>query len=115
MEKLLEPFGFSFGRLQDIATLIKQLKRNHIPVIKFVEYVEQEKTNRAKINKSNKKRWEQNTLKCPDCQSPMNLFPVNTVPGDQTGDGSQSVWMCPKCGETVYNLETVAEILTGME
>jgi len=122
IEKLLEPFGFSFGQLQDIATFLKQLKENNISVESFIGHVEAKKRERAEeikailaVSQKQRDTWALRALKCPACETPMYVAPVNTAPGDQTGDDSQSVWMCPKCWETVYSLETVAEILAGTE
>ncbi len=51
--------------------------------------------------------------KCPECNGLMTLLSVNDQPGTQTGDDSQSAWMCQKqkCGETIYNKESVQEII----
>jgi len=49
---------------------------------------------------------------CPNCNVSMNLQPVNTSSRDQTGDDSNSVWICPniECMNTIYNKETIKEL-----
>jgi len=53
--------------------------------------------------------------KCPVCQSPMSLFPVNYSNCSQTGDDSKSVWTCLEqtCLEQIYNKKSIDEILRG--
>lgn len=118
MQKILEPFGFSFGQLQDIATMLKQLRLNHISMVEFIKHVEEMKvvkTNISKINTEEFKqltlKWEDRALKCPECSNTMSLFPVNTRPDNQTGDNSKSQWFCQKCWSTVYSTKTINEIL----
>jgi len=48
---------------------------------------------------------------CPDCKIEMRFYPVNTTPGDQTGDASKSMWMCPKCWRDEYSEKTITELL----
>ena len=120
IKKILAPFSFPIGKLQDIANLLNSLAGAGISNKEFLQYIEaQSKLIRAGIKKENEMRkaairkYRDSLPNCTACSTKMNIFPVNTVAGDQTGDNSQSVWICPKCGETVYNLETVAEILAG--
>jgi len=121
IDKLLEPFGFTFGQLQDVGTLLKSLKNNNIKnltIDEFINYIEKKKTERSKtetnleelLNKQ-QERWDQKTLKCPECKSPMNLLPVNTNRRNQTGDDSKSQWLCQKCWHDEYSTKTVAEML----
>jgi len=104
IKRLLIPFGFSFGQLQDIATLLRHLERNNVSVGDYLEYIEQIKIEQAKNKKFNKERftklkelWNKNALKCPECSTVMNLYPVNTNPRDQVEGNFSSQWLCPKC------------------
>jgi len=122
MINILSPFSFTFGQLQDIVALIQHLDKNDVTIEKFVSYVQERKLEMVEAEKiaaanlqKQRDKWALRALKCPACETPMNVAPVNTAPGDQTGDDSKSVWMCHNCWETVYNLETIAEILAGME
>lgn len=120
LEKLLEPFGFTFGQLQDIATFLERLRKRNIPIVDFVDYIEQEKERQVKTQENlvreiekQKKAWERIAPKCLECDTTMSLSPVNTTPGNQTEDNSKSVWQCPNkdCLETVYDIKSVVEIL----
>lgn len=61
--------------------------------------------------------WSKIALKCPNCASPMNLFPVNTGPADQTGDDSKSVWRClkPACFYDQYNKFSLSDYVRKSE
>lgn len=116
MEKLLEPFGFTFGQLQDIATLLNHLEINNVSIEVFIEYVEDQKKERVKsikeqrINlKTAKEKWQRIALKCPECNTAMSLYPVNSQTGDQAGDGLNSQWQCPKCWYDEYSTKTIRE------
>lgn len=57
---------------------------------------------------------ERRAVRCSVCPGLMLLYKVNTGPSDQTGDPKdKSVWMCQnnECGETIYNEQTVEEII----
>lgn len=116
IEKLLLPFGFSFGQLQDISTLLKHLEKNNVSIKDFIEYIAELKIKEAenrehnkKIAKKHKEQWQKIALKCPECNTTMNLYPVNTHTGDQTGDGSKSMWQCPKCWYDEYSTKSIRE------
>jgi len=104
MKKILEAYGF--GKLQDLLTLERQLARRGISFADlrgFVEgeirRLEEEKKQRVGFQKS-----------CPACNGPMVLFPVNTTRRNQTGDESTAVWTCARCGEEIWETDTIAEI-----
>lgn len=101
IEELLQPF--SFGQLQDMSTLLQSLENYGISTGDFREYVRQEKFKKTGINR--------NILKCPNCQSLINLYPVNTTPANQTGDNSKSVWVCLKCHFEKFNTESLQEVI----
>lgn len=118
MKKLLESFSFNLSMLQNISTLLNHLEVNNIPIKNFHEHVEQEKINKAKDDKiANNKRkkiklqWDKIAVKCPDCKTPMGLFPVNTNPGNQVGDDLRSLWFCDKCEHAEYSKRSADEIL----
>ena len=46
---------------------------------------------------------------CPVCFDTMDLAPVNTNSGDQTGEGSKSVWTCGSCMNQIYNKYSITE------
>lgn len=70
------------------------------------------KIRRENIN-NNYKEYADKLIKCPECQIFMQLLPVNIDKATQTGDNSKSVWLCQNknCMHTIYNTETVQEIL----
>jgi len=53
--------------------------------------------------------------KCPICGKGMLLGTVNTSPRNQVGDDYNSQWYCPHCDESVFNKETVNDILRSAE
>lgn len=57
--------------------------------------------------------WDKKMLRCPKCSTKMSLFSVNNLSGNQTGDNSLSMWLCPNknCLHTIYNKEKIQEIL----
>ncbi len=119
IEKALEPFGFSFGTLQDLGIFLRHLKKNHLLVADFLSYVDfqkQEAAGREKrvavLREQRQKEWAEIARKCPECSAPMNLFQVNTGPRDQTGDDSNSQWVCPMCFHEECSTKTVRELLS---
>lgn len=116
MIKLLEPFGFTFGQLQDISTLLKHLEKNNVSIEAFIDYIEEQKKEKVKAEKQNKEQgkkdkaqWDKNALKCSECKTTMNLYPVNFTPRDQVGGDFNSQWLCPNCGYEEYSTKTIRE------
>lgn len=113
MKKLIE--AFAFGQLQDFLSLLKFIEKNSIELNEVILYIKERKMaylqKQRKINKFNR-----GAKRCPGCQSKMNLHPVNTNPGDQTGDNSKSVWVCfnKDCMEMIYNKEDYKEIYRNL-
>ena len=48
--------------------------------------------------------------KCPSCNDPMKIGPINNTPGNQIGGDWKSQWYCGKCDESVFDLRTVNQI-----
>lgn len=69
-------------------------------------------TRQIEVNKT-AKQWNKIALKCPLCQTTMNLLPLNFSPATLTGEDSKSVWLCSNkdCMNTIYNKESVNEII----
>lgn len=118
IKKLLEPFDFNFGQLQDIATLVNHLKKNNVSVEDFMEFIKKEKAERVKNEKLYREKiegvkqlWKKNALKCPECKTVMNLYPVNTGPADQVEKNLQSMWDCPKCHHQIFNRAPTKDII----
>lgn len=114
IKKLLEPFGFTFGQLQDISTLLKGFERDNISIEDFIEYIEDQKKQRIKsieLQKESQKEWEKRALKCPECKTVMRLYPVNTNPKDRVGNDLRSQWLCPKCWYNEFSTKTTRDWL----
>jgi len=118
MIKILSPFTFNFGQLQDIVALIQHLDKNDVTIEKFVSYVQERKLEMVEAEKiaatnlqKQRDKWALQALKCPACETPMYVSPVNTSPGDQTGDDSKSMWICPKCWHEEYSTKSIKEWL----
>lgn len=101
---------FSFNKQQDILTYLDHLKAKGWTVENVRWWVEEQKKALAKENEKQKKTVKP-LLKCPNCQTPMRLLPVNITPGTRIGDDSKSVWLCPnkECMHTEYSPKTVQE------
>jgi hypothetical protein len=99
--------AFSFGQHQDVLTYLKQLEISGWTVEDARAWV----ASRRKELTSMPSRPL--VFKCPDCKAPMQLLGVNVSPATQTNDSSKSVWFCTnkKCMNTIYNTESVEEIL----
>lgn len=118
MENLYQKLDpFNFGQLQTFVTIYTYLKRNGIEPEQLKVYVDnQKKKNKDSLKKQEEDLfqqrilWEEQSLKCPDCEIPMHLLPVNTNSRNRVGDNYKSQWYCPNCGEDHYNNEDVDEI-----
>lgn len=98
---------FSFGQHQDVLTYLNQLEASGWTIEDAKEWI---KNKREEVTS---KPIRSAVFKCPDCQYPMRLLEVNVSPATQTNDTSKSVWLCmnKKCMNTIYNKESVEEIL----
>jgi len=108
IEKILAPFEFSFGKKQDLGTLLMHLKKNDVSTEEVVQHIEDLKKRAREDAKG------RGMKACPDCGFPMRIMPVNDKPETQTGDPTdKSVWMCPKknCMHTIYNKEKPQKVL----
>ena len=93
---------FGNGLLQDALTLSIVMNANGITFQDIKDYLDlqrQEILIREKIFRK----------ECPECGGTMQLAPVNTTKGDQTGEGSKSVWTCESCLHQVYNRYSIQE------
>lgn len=83
--------SFSFGQLQDFATISKHLEKHGLAPNDVASYVREYKD--ALIGKRFDHKLEQLKArpKCPACLIPMVLRPA----GEDPEDGSH--WTCPKC------------------
>jgi len=115
VEKFKKDMGvFSFKQHQDVLTYLGHLEANGWTIEDARDWVQGEKDRMQKqsehSNNQRKKAYEP-LPRCPECQSPVWLLPVNTGPGDQTGDDSKSMMLCSnkECMHTIYSEKTVQE------
>lgn len=108
--------AFSFGRLQDAATLIRTLEEKGIDRDEFLAYVDGKKERRFKMMEGARKcraDAERRLPKCPTCGIPMVLretHPPDPEIGDP-GDPSEGThWTCPKCRFGRYDPRAIREI-----
>ena len=101
--------AFTFGQHQDFENYIDRLKATGWTVEDALAWIEQKKKTISETMREAKAV----TCKCPNCHSPMQSLSVNINPATQTNDNSKSVWLCTnqKCMDTIYNTESVEEIL----
>ena len=112
IEKILEPFSLSLGKKQDLGTLLIHLRDNEVTMDEVIDYIEGlKKDMRAGQEKREKEqtKWNSLTLKCPECNTIMQLTSVNTHPGNQVGEDLKSQWFCPKCFYDEYSEKTISE------
>ena len=113
-EKAMEAFQWGFQ--QDVLAYMETLNTQGYTLKDLKDYKnyqiikmhEEEKTVMAEMRENNV------TADCPDCPALMFAYPVNTEPGNQTDDPTDmSVWVCQnqECMHTIYNKETVDEII----
>jgi len=114
IEAIADVFGM--GRIQDLLTLLGLLMENGHSVADLQRYMEERMAGRAAFRRdleAFEKAFAAKAKHCPACGAAMNLAPVNTGPRDRVDGGYQSQWICPHsaCMETVFNLESPAEIV----
>jgi len=77
--------------------VILHLRKHGKTVDDFIEYtytMDEERRKRIAENEKNQAKYEATLLPCPECKAPMVPRPVNTGPGDQTGDDSKIAYIC---------------------
>ena len=121
IEKILIPFGFSFGVLQDVSTLLRIFEVEKISSRDFDQYIEKIKQDtelaileRKQMIEEDKKKWQEIAPKCPKCKTSLFLTSVNTRANNQTEDESKSLWYCTNCDYENYNIETVEIIYKSL-
>lgn len=106
--------AFSFRQHQDVLTYLSHLEANGWTIEDAKEWIQRERDRKQRETKAfeeQQKDYLASLPKCPKCQSPMQILPVNTRPGDQTGDDSKSMMLCmnKECMHTIYSTKTVQE------
>lgn len=103
--------AFSFGQHQDVLTYLTHLESKGWTIEDAKKWVQSEKERMGKQSEDLEEQQKAlaSLFKCPDCQSPFWVLPVNTGPGDQTGDDSKSVMLCTnrECMHAEYSTKTV--------
>jgi len=105
----------AIGFQQDVFSYIIFIERLGFTVQDIKEFHEYSTQKRKKEQKSLDKMDEKGITKpCSECPAVMFLYDVNFSPNSQTGDEKdKTVWICQneECMETIYNKETVEEII----
>lgn len=103
--------AFTFREHQDFITYLLTLRQCGLRVEDAENYVKE----KQKSLEEKKTNFLRPMLRDCTCGATMFLLPINTVPGNQTGDDSQSVWLCQNrsCMETIYNKQSIDEIMGG--
>ena len=105
---------FSFQQHQDFVTYFKFLYSLSMTIEDVENYIKEKRELFVEEGEKRQKRlelWANVALKCPDCGTVMNLYPVNVGKGDQVGNGLNSQWKCSNCECDRYNEKTVKEVL----
>jgi uncharacterized protein with PIN domain len=92
-----DPFGF--GKWQDFLTQLAFLEEHSLSV---------EDVKKSLLVFKDK---QSNSLRCPQCEAPMQIFSVNHDSATQTNDDSKSVWLCRNCLYEQFSIKTVNEEL----
>ena len=102
--------AFTFGQQQDFIIYLTTLKRSGYTIEDAIKYVKIKQRKNIKLTKN------KNTQKsCTKCNGIMLLYSVNDSANTQTGDPKdKSVWLCQSknCMHTIYNTQTVEEIIS---
>lgn len=106
--------AFSFNQHQDVLTYLAHLEAKGWTLEDAREWTQSQKetiVRHAKASKEDQKKAYASLPKCPECQSLFWVLPVNTGPGDQTGDDSKSMRLCmnKECMYAEYSTKTVQE------
>ena len=114
IESILEVFGLDLRTRNKLRNVVLHLRKHGKTVDDFIEYADAKMIERQEqLEQVEKFRAKQNlySLPCPECQTLMTLRPINIDPSTQTGDDSNSVWLCPnpKCMHVEYSPKTVDE------
>ena len=114
MENILKAFGLDLRTRNKLRNVILHLREYGKTVDDFIEYADAKMIERQEqLEQEERFRAKQNlySLPCPECQTLMVLRPINIDPSTQTGDDSQTVWLCPnlKCMHTKYSEKTLEQ------
>ncbi len=95
---------FGFSTLQETVFVLNTLISKGIEIEEFKEYVSiKQKNIENDLKKQNEEfmkqqnKWMAKGEKCPECQTLMMLYRVNTTTRDQVGGDYKSQWFCPTC------------------
>ncbi len=107
------------GRLHELIALYDLLTRAGLDMAALRRYLDERTAAAAeRLARENEqvRLYNEQARRCPDCGRVMQLYPVNTGPRDQVGGGFHSQWACPgrDCMETIYNRETVDQLMAAM-
>lgn len=123
-DKRIEKIGrtlavFDFGRLQELLTLWKLLKREEITLEEVQEFVklviQMQKTREAEFKKRNlemKRVWDMNTRRCPTCTKPLMARAIRASKGRANVKGYTCHWYCEEgdCNFEEYSHEDFKEV-----
>jgi NAD-dependent dihydropyrimidine dehydrogenase PreA subunit len=113
IDLLLTKFNLDLRTRNLLANIARHLEKNGKSIEDYLEYTDYMMEKRLeKIAKTEKRRPVYiDRYSCSECDRPMILRDVNTNPGNQTGDDSRSVWICPNknCMHTEYSAMSVSE------
>ena len=92
--------AYSLGRMQDFSTYLKTLASKNLTIEDHEAYIA------YKIDwimrKEKRLQHLHGMKRCPLCNGPMSINPVNVSRGTQTGDDSKFVWTCISCMEQIF-------------
>ena len=104
MERIVA--AFTLKTLQSALVLYRWLEKNNKTIDDLEIYVKEKKQKKHFLGKH-----------CPECNSTMYLYPVNTGRRDRVGGKYKSMWACGNligCGHEEYNKETVMHIVKSL-
>lgn len=113
--------AFSFSKLQEFFFILNILDQQNIVISEFKEYViERQKNIQNDLKEQNKEsvkyqlKWERKGKKCPDCNSTMNFYRVNTGPRDKVDGNYKAQWFCNNCYTDEYTIESYESIYASI-
>jgi len=93
--------AFTKSQLQTFRNILQVLALNERTIVEALEYV----------NVITQPKQGVRLAKfCPECESPMRLFQVNTPNrATEVGGGYKSQWQCLGCGHDIFSKNTIQE------
>ena len=109
--------SFTFGQLQDAATLIRVLRRKEIALDDFLAYVDGASRQQQRETDS-RDDLSRHLPRCPECDTPMvprEAHPPDPESADPGDPEEGSYWACQKCRFSRFDARPLTDIQTELQ